>query len=81
MFEAVKEVDEATVIKGDNAFLTREDTNSLLSGYVEYSDEINTQFIIEADVTKNKQSIGKMKDNSVFLLKYVESNFHDKPIE
>ena len=36
--------------------------------------------MIEEDVTKNKNLIGKLKDYSVFLLNDVESNFCDKPI-
>ena len=36
MFETVKEVDDDTFTKENNVLLTREPTNSLLSGYVEY---------------------------------------------
>ena len=69
-----------TVTKEKNISLTREPTASPLSGNIKYSDEINTSLIIEEDVTKNKNLIGKLKDYSVFLLNDVESNFCDKPI-
>ena len=52
MFETVKEVDDETVTKENNILLTREPTDLLLSGNVEYSDEINTLLMIEADETK-----------------------------
>ena len=52
MFEIVKEVDEETVTKENNFFLTRETTDSLLPGNVEYSDKINISLMIEGDVTK-----------------------------
>ena len=61
--------------------LTSEPIDSLLSVYVEYSDEMNHLLMIEGDVTKRNKSIGQFKDDSVFLLNDVESNFHDKPIE
>ena len=52
MFEIVKEVDEETVTKENYFFLTRETTDSLLPGNVEYSDKINISLMIEGDVTK-----------------------------
>ena len=52
MFETVKEVDEEKVNKDNNIFLTREPTASLLSGNVEYSDEIKHSIMIEGYVTK-----------------------------
>ena len=58
MFETVKEVDEDRVTKDNNISLTRGPTASLLSGNVEYSDEINTSLMIEANV---KKFIGKLK--------------------
>ena len=54
--------------KENNILLIREPTTSLLSGNVEYSDEINNSLIIEEDVTKNKKSIGKSRYDSMFLL-------------
>ena len=35
-------------------FLTREHTDSLLSGNVEYSDEINNSLMIEGDLKKQE---------------------------
>ena len=61
--------------------MTREHTNSLLSGNVKYSYEINHSLMIKRDVTKNKESIEQLKDDSVFLLNDVESTLNDKPIE
>ena len=55
MFDTVNQVDEETVTKENNIFLTRELTASLLSGNVEYLDAIDTSLMIEADVTKNKK--------------------------
>ena len=54
MFEAINEIDEDTVTKEKNIVFTREPTASLLSGNVEYLDEIDTSLMIDADVTKNK---------------------------
>ena len=56
MFENVKEVDEEKFSKEKNMFSTREPTASLLSGNVEYLDDIDISLMIEADVTKNKTS-------------------------
>ena len=62
--------------------MTREPTASLLSGNVEYSNEIKNPLIIEGDATtKNNKSIEHIKDYSVFLLNHVKSTFHDKPME
>ena len=61
--------------------MTKEPTASLLSGNVEYSDEIYTFIIIEGDVAKNKKLIVQLKDGSVFLLNDVETNVHDNPIK
>ena len=61
--------------------MTREPTDSLLSGNVEYSDDIKYSLISAGDVTKNKESNGKFKDDYMFLLNEVKSNFHDKPRE
>ena len=36
--------------------------------------------MIEGDTTKNKEFIGKFKDDSNFLLNEVESTFNDKPM-
>ena len=63
----------------NNNFLTREPTDSLLSGNVQYSDEINNLLMIEVDLTKTKTPLDK--DGSVFLLNDVESTLHDKPIK
>ena len=71
MFERVKEVDDKKFTKEKNILFTIEPTSSLPSGNVEYSDEINNQLMIEADVTK-KKSIRKLKDDSVFILNQVE---------
>ena len=60
--------------------LTEEPTDSLLSVNVEYSDEITHSLMIEGDTTKNKEFIGKFKDDSNFLLNEVESTFNDKPM-
>ena len=56
MFDTVNEFDEETVTKENNLLLTREPPDSILSGNVEYLDEIETLLMIEADVTKNKTS-------------------------
>ena len=37
--------------------------------------------IVEVYVTKNKEFIIQLKDDSMFLLSDVEINLHDKPIE
>ena len=55
MFETVKEVDEETVTKENNSYLTRESNDTPLSGNIEYLDEINASFIIKADATKKNQ--------------------------
>ena len=81
MFETIKEVDEEKDTKEKNIFLTRESTASLLSGNIEYSDEINNSLTIEGDVTKNNKSIAQLKYDSVFLLNYLESTFYDKLME
>ena len=52
MFETVKEVDEETVTKENNSYLTRESNDTPLSGNIEYLDEIDTLLMIEADVTE-----------------------------
>ena len=52
MFENAKEVDEETIIKEDNISLTRETNTSLLSGNIEYSDEMNYSLMIEGGVRK-----------------------------
>ena len=81
MFETVKGVCEETITKEKNISLTRDTTASLLSGNVEYSDSMNYSVMIEVYLRKNKGSIGQLKDDSVFLLNEVESNFHEKPIK
>ena len=43
--------------QGEQYFLTRESTDSLPSGNVEYLDEIGNLLMIEADVTKNKKQL------------------------
>ena len=48
----MKQVDEETVTKGNNILLIREHTASLLSGDVEYSDEMKSALMIEGDVKK-----------------------------
>ena len=79
MLETVKEVDEKTVTKENNILLTREPTASLLSGSLEYLDEMETLLMIEAEVTPT-QKIVKLKDDSVFLFKYAKIILHDKRI-
>ena len=54
IFATVKEVDEEIVTKENNILLKREPTASLLSGNVDYSDEMKHSLMIEVDVTKNK---------------------------
>ena len=54
MFETVKEVDQDIVTKEENIQLTRDLTDSLLPGNVEYSDEMNRSLIIEGYVPKNQ---------------------------
>ena len=54
MFESVKEVDEEKVTKEKNILLSREPTTSLLSGNVEYSNEMNHSLMVEVGVRKNK---------------------------
>ena len=62
--------------------MTREPTASLLSGNVDYIDEIDTSLLIEANVIKLKtKTIRKLKYDYVFLLKDVEINLYDKTIE
>ena len=68
MFDTVKLVGEETVTKESNIMLTRNPTDSFLSGNVDDSYEMNHLLLIEGDVTKNKESIGKLKDDSLFLL-------------
>ena len=54
MFETVKYVDEETFTKEKNILLTRKPIASLLSGNIEYSDEVNTSLMIESAVTKKQ---------------------------
>ena len=54
MFETVKEVDNYTVTNENNILLTRDPTASLLSFYVEYSDETNHLLMIEEDAIRKK---------------------------
>ena len=68
-------------MKENNILLSGEPTSLLLPGNVDYSDKMRHSFMVEGSETKNKESIGKFKDDGVFLLNDVESNFHDKPIE
>ena len=51
-----KEFYEETVTKQNNIMLTSYPTDLLLSGNVQYLDEIDTSLIIEAAVTKNKKT-------------------------
>ena len=81
MFETVKEVDEQIVTKDKNIQLKSEPTASLLSVHVEYLDETKHSFIIEGYIIKDRDSIGKLIYDSVFLLNYVEITLHDKRIE
>ena len=81
MFETVNGFNEDTVTKKNNIFLTTGPTTSLLSGNIQYLDEIGNLLIIEVDVTKDKTIISKLKDDYVILLNNVESNFHDKQTE
>ena len=81
MFETVKEVEEEKVTKENNIYLTRDPTASLISCNVEYLDEIDASLMIEADATKDKESIRKLKDDSMFILNDLESTFYDKPTE
>ena len=60
--------------------MIREHNDSILSGNVEYSYEINNSLMIEGYAKINK-STGKLRDYSVFPLNDVESTFNDKPIE
>ena len=46
MFETVIEVDEEIVTKEENILFTREPTTSILSGNVEYFDEIGILLLI-----------------------------------
>ena len=46
MFGTVNEVDEETVTKEINILFTREPTTSILSGNVEYFDEIGILLLI-----------------------------------
>ena len=57
IFKILKEVDEEIVTKEKNILLTREPTDSLLSGSVDYSDEIKHSLIIELDVTKTRNPL------------------------
>ena len=58
--------------------MTRESTASLLSGNVEYSNEIKNELMIEGYV--KKKTIWKLKDNC-FLWNDVEIILYYKPIE
>ena len=53
MFKTVNEVDEETVTKENDILLKRDLTDSLLSGNVDHSYEINHSLMIEGDVKKN----------------------------
>ena len=55
-FETIKEVYGEIVTKENNISLEREPTASLLSGDVDYSDEIDTLLIIKVGVTKKKKN-------------------------
>ena len=81
MFQTVKGVDEETVTKYNNIPLTREPTDSPLLDNFEYSDDIDTLLIIEADAEKKSKIIAQLKDSSLFLVNYVESNLHYNLIE
>ena len=54
---------------------------SLPSRNVKYLYGINTLLMIKPDVTKNKITIRKFKDDSVFLLNDAKNILHDKPIK
>ena len=54
MLENVKEVDDETATKENNMLVTREPTDSLISGNVENLSEINIFLMIEASATKTK---------------------------
>ena len=54
MFEIFKEFDEEIVTKQNNFCLTREPTDSLLSGKVVYSDEMNHSLMIDVEVKKQE---------------------------
>ena len=57
--------------------MTREPNASIITGHAEYSDEIDTLLMIEADWTKNKISIPQLKEDYLFLLNVVKSTLHD----
>ena len=61
MFETVKEVYEDTVTKERNILFTRETTATLLSGNVEYSNEMNHSLMIEVDVRKKQGNHWKIE--------------------
>ena len=57
MFENVKEFYEETVTKENIISLTREPTASLLSGNVEYPDEINNYLMIKVDLIEKRNPL------------------------
>ena len=57
IFETIKEVDGETVTKDKSTLLTREPTASLLSGNVEYSNEIKHSLMIEGDVRDTRNPL------------------------
>ena len=58
--------------------LTKEPTDSLISGNVEYSDEMKNSLMVEGGVIKIKETIGQLKDDFVLLLNDVESTLNYK---
>ena len=81
MHETVKEVDEETVTKENVTYFTRYDSTSLQYDNVEDIGEINKLLMIEVELTKNDKTIVKLKDNSLYLLKYVKHIIQDRPNE
>ena len=58
---------------------TRDQSSSLQSDNVEDICEINNVLMIEAELTKTNKAIGKLKDDSVYLLNYVKHMMQDGP--
>ena len=61
--------------------MTRDPTDSLLSGNVEYLYENDTSVMIQANVTENQNNIGKLKDDSMFLLNVMRRTLYYELIE
>ena len=53
MFETIKELDEEIGMKQKNMQVTKDTNASLLSGNVDYTDEMNYSLMVKVSVTEN----------------------------